>query len=154
VPLKREPAQGHLVLQGDLQHHGAHQVVRNQVHQHFFTDQGSEEPLSTWRAQGGALPAGVGDQQAEVAQLGWIAQGSLLPNPPRSWRLTRKVQAKTVTLALSAAQADAFRQAIANHRRLEDLLHEMRQLSEIALRGSAPGVKKRPRPTRPKPPLT
>jgi hypothetical protein len=92
--------------------------------------------------------------QAEAAQLGWIAQGSLLPNPPRSWRLTRKVQAKTVTLALSAAQADAFRQAIANHRRLEDLLHEMRQLSEIALRGSAPGVKKRPRPTRPKPPLT
>ena len=92
--------------------------------------------------------------QAEVAQLGWIAQGSLLPNPPRAWRLTRKVQGKTVTLALSAAQADAFRQAIANHRRLEELLQQMRQLSEIALLGSAPGVKKRPRPTRPKPPLT
>jgi hypothetical protein len=55
---------------------------------------------------------------------------------------------------LSAAQADAFRQAIANHRRLEELLQQMRQLSEIALLGSAPGVKKRPRPTRPKPPLT
>jgi hypothetical protein len=35
--------------------------------------------------------------QAEVAQLGWIAQGSLLPNPPRSWPLTRKVRGKTVT---------------------------------------------------------
>src|SRR5438309_10080120 len=92
--------------------------------------------------------------QAEVAQLGWIAQGSLLPNPPRSWRLTRKVQRKTVTLALSAAQANAFRQAIANHRRLEELLQQMRQLSEMALLGSAPGVNKRPRPTRPKPPLT
>jgi hypothetical protein len=92
--------------------------------------------------------------QAEVAQLGWIAQGSLLPNPPRAWRLTRKVQDKTVTLALSAGQAQAFARALANHRRLEDLLHEMRQLGEIALRGSAPGVKKRPRPTRPKPPLT
>ena len=92
--------------------------------------------------------------QAEVAQLGWIAQGSLMPKAPRAWRLTRKVQGKTVTLALSAAQADAFRQAIANHRRLEALLHEMRQLSEMALLGSAPGVKKRPRPNRPKPPLT
>jgi hypothetical protein len=92
--------------------------------------------------------------QAEVAQLGWIAQGSLLPNPPRSWRLTRKVQGKSVTLALSAAQADAFRQAIANHRRLEELLHQMRQLSEMVLLGSAPGVNERPRPTRPKPPLT
>jgi hypothetical protein len=92
--------------------------------------------------------------QAEVAQLGWIAQGSLMHKAPRAWRLTRKVRGKTLTRALSAAQADAFRQAIANHRRLEELLHEMRQLSEIALRGSAPGVKKRPRPTRPKPPLT
>jgi hypothetical protein len=64
------------------------------------------------------------------------------------------VQGKTITLALSAAQAEAFRQAIATHRGLEELLHEMRQLSEIALLGSAPGVKKRPRPTRPKPPLT
>jgi hypothetical protein len=92
--------------------------------------------------------------QAEVAQLGWIAQGSLLPNPPRAWRLTRKVRGKTVTLALSAAQADAFGQAIANHRRLEELLHEMRHLSEIALLGSAPGVKKRPRPPPPQPPIT
>jgi hypothetical protein len=92
--------------------------------------------------------------QAEVARLGWIAQGSLLPNRPRSWRLTRKVQGKTVTLARSVAQAEAFRQAIANHRRLEALLQQMRQLSEIALLGSAPGVQKRPRPNRPKPPLT
>jgi hypothetical protein len=92
--------------------------------------------------------------QAEVAQLGWIAQGSLLPNPPRAWRLTRKVRGKTVTTALSQGQAEAFAQAIANHRRLEGLLHQLRQLSEMALLGSAPGVKKRPRPTRPKPPLT
>jgi hypothetical protein len=89
--------------------------------------------------------------QAQVAQLGWIARGSLMPKAPRAWRLTRKVRGKTVTLALSAARADAFRQAIANHRRLEELLHEMRQLSEIALLGPAPGVKKRPRPGLPGP---
>ena len=33
-------------------------------------------------------------------------------------RLTRKLQGKTVTLVLSAAHAEAFRQVIANHRQL------------------------------------
>jgi hypothetical protein len=46
--------------------------------------------------------------QTELAQLGWIAQGSLMHKAPNAWRLTRKVQGKTVTLALSAAQAAAF----------------------------------------------
>jgi len=92
--------------------------------------------------------------QSEIAQLGWIAQGSLMHKAPNAWRLTRKVQGKTITRALSAGQAQAFGQAIANHRRLEDLLYQMRQLSERALLGSAPGVKKRPRPTPPKSSLT
>jgi hypothetical protein len=39
------------------------------------------------------------------------------------------VKAKTVTVALSAAQAGAFEKAIANHRRLEALIQEMRALS-------------------------
>jgi hypothetical protein len=136
------------MLEGGLQHHGAHQVVSDK-HASFFMTEPVLSPTELRRLQ-----QRYRQLQAEVAQLGWIAQGSLLPNPPRSWRLTRKVQGKSVTLALSAAQADAFRQAIANHRRLEELLHQMRQLSEMALLGSAPGVKKRPRPTRPKPPLT
>jgi hypothetical protein len=50
----------------------------------------------------------------------------------------------------SARQTQAFAQAIANHRRLEELLHQMRQLSEIALLGSAPGVKKRRQRINPK----
>jgi phage shock protein A len=90
--------------------------------------------------------------QSEIAQLGWIAQGSLMHKEPNAWRLTRKIKAKTTTLALSKAQASLFAQAIANHRRLEELLQQMRDLSQLVLLGSVAGVKKRPRkniPNRP-----
>jgi len=53
-----------------------------------------------------------------------------------SWRWTRKVKAKTVTVALSPAQSAAFRQAIDNHRHLEKLVKEMRALSQTFLLGS------------------
>lgn len=90
----------------------------------------------------------------QLLALGWIAQGSVLPQPPHAWRLTRKVKAKTVSLALSAEQAALYRQAIANQRRLEEVLRQMRALSEKVLQGSAVGVKKRPRPKHPKPALS
>lgn len=89
-----------------------------------------------------------------LLDLGWIAQGSLMPQPPRAWRLTRKVSAKTVSLALSAPQADLYKQAIANHRKLETILSQMRELSEEALQKSVPGVRKRPRRKHPKPALS
>ena len=92
--------------------------------------------------------------QSEIAQLGWIAQGSLMHKEPKAWRLTRKIKAKTTTMALSQVQASLFAQAIANHRRLEELLQQMRELSQIALLGSALGVRKRPRQKHPKAPLT
>jgi hypothetical protein len=86
--------------------------------------------------------------------LGWICQGSLLHAPPHAWRWTRKVHAKTVTLALSEPQAELYRQAIANHRRLEQVLSEMRDLSQKVLSGSVPGVRRRPRKIDPKTPLS
>jgi hypothetical protein len=92
--------------------------------------------------------------QSEIAQLGWIAQGSLMHKAPNAWRLTRKIKAKTFTTALSQGQASLFEKAIANHRRLEELLQQMREISQIVLLGSAPGVKKRPRQNHLKQPLT
>ena|SRR5437763_1300223 len=86
--------------------------------------------------------------------LGWICQGSLMHTPPHAWRWTRKVNAKTVTLALSEPQAELYRQAIANHRRLEQLLREMRELSQRVRLGSVPAVRRRPRKIHPKTPLT
>lgn len=86
----------------------------------------------------------------EILTLGWIAQGSLAPQPPHAWRVTRKVRAKTVSLAVSAEQAPLYQIAIANHRRLEALLREMRAISEEFLQKAVPGVQKRPRQNHPK----
>jgi len=87
--------------------------------------------------------------KTQIQQLGWIAQGSVSPQPPRAWRLTRKVKAKTVSLALSAEQAALYQEAIANHRKLELILRKMRAISEEVLQKSVAGVRKRPRPKHP-----
>jgi hypothetical protein len=94
-----------------------------------------------------ALAARYQRCQAQLASLDWITEGSVSANPsPGTWRWTRKIHAKTVSVALSPAQAAAFRQAIARHRRLERLIREMRALSQEFLLGSIPGPKRRPRP--------
>src|ERR1700679_4052566 len=74
--------------------------------------------------------------KTQIQQLGWIAQGSVSPQPPRAWRLTRKVKAKTVSLALTAEQAALYKEAIANHRKLESILRKMRAISEQVLQKS------------------
>ena len=81
-----------------------------------------------------------------LAALDWLSEGSVSENHPGSWRWTRKVKAKTVTVALSTAQAEAFRQAIANHRRLEKLIKEMRALSQAFLLRSIEGPPRRRSP--------
>lgn len=81
--------------------------------------------------------------QHALSTLDWLSEGSVGENHPGSWRWTRKVKAKTVTVALSSAQAEAFRQAIDNHRRLEKLVKEMRALSQSFLLGSIAGPPRR-----------
>jgi len=80
----------------------------------------------------------------EIAQLDWLTEGSVSENHPGTWRWTRKVKAKTVTVALSGPQAEAFAQAIANHRRLEKLIRAMRSLSQEYLLEAIPGPPRRP----------
>ena len=81
----------------------------------------------------------------EIQQLGWLTHGSVTPNHPGYWRWTSKVASRTVTLALSGEQATLFREAIANHRKLEKILREMRAISRKVLLNSASGVQKKPR---------
>ena len=88
----------------------------------------------------------------EIGGLDWLSEGSVSENHPGTWRWTRKVKAKTVTVALSSAQAEAFSKAIANHRRLEALVHEMRALSQQYLLEAIAGPPRRgPRKIVPKP---
>jgi hypothetical protein len=79
----------------------------------------------------------------EIFTLDWLSEGSVGPNHPGTWKWTRKVKAKTVTVALSQAQAEAFGKAIANHRRLEQLIREMRAASQSYLLGCIPGPARR-----------
>jgi hypothetical protein len=82
----------------------------------------------------------------EIRDLDWLSEGSVGENHPGTWRWTRKVKAKTVTVALSGAQAEAFSKAIANHRRLETLIQNMRALSqEYLLEAIAGPPRRRPR---------
>ena len=94
-------------------------------------------------AQGQKLEARFHSLQKQLAGLGWLTHGSVTPNHPGNWRWTTKVKAKTVTLALSQEQADLFREAISNHRKLESILHEMRAISQEVLLKSAPGTRKK-----------
>ena len=78
----------------------------------------------------------------------WLAQGSVNEIAPKTpggrvtYTWTRKVRAKTVTVALSKAQAAAFRRAIRVNRRVEAVLTNLRAASQEALLSSLPGAPK------------
>ena len=53
-----------------------------------------------------------------------------MPQPPRAWIWTRKVSGKTVTRGLSPEKATEMKQAIANHRALEEIISELREITQ------------------------
>lgn len=83
--------------------------------------------------------------KAQLLQLSWITQGSIFQTQQGTWCWTRKVKAKTVTVALSADQAQLFKHAVAQHRKLEVLLAKMRHISQTFLLQSVPGPPRRKR---------
>ncbi len=85
------------------------------------------------------------DLQNQLAGLGPLSQGSVAPYTANSWRWTFKVRAKTACVALSAEQAARMQEAIANHRKLEKLVREMREITQTLILETLPGVpRKRP----------
>jgi len=69
-----------------------------------------------------------------LGQIGWLALGSVLERrlpgqggPRYQW--SRRVEGKTVTVALSAQQFAWLKSAIANQRKAWDLLSRMHQLT-------------------------
>ena len=90
-----------------------------------------------------------------LTEVGLICQGSALKRtyhrdtkgqsteygPYYSW--TRKIENKTVTVALSRAQHGLLSKAISNQRKLEELLRKMRAISEQIVLLQAPGVASR-----------
>jgi hypothetical protein len=79
----------------------------------------------------------------------WLVQGSVNVVAPKSpaasvtYTWTRKVRAKTITVALSEKQAVAFRRAIEANRGIEEALALLREMSQTVLLTTLPGVPKR-----------
>jgi len=87
--------------------------------------------------------------QRQLARLGYLSQGSVLERGPNQqgsrYVWTRKVKAKTVTVALSQEQYHWMRQAVTNQRQLEEIVQQMQTLSRQILFETVPGVVRRKR---------
>ena len=84
-----------------------------------------------------------------LAQTGWISEGYVQDRGPGAggpcYQWSRKVKAKTVSLALSKAQYLWLKEAIENWRTLKALLKEMQRLSREELFTTIPGPPRRKR---------
>lgn len=88
-----------------------------------------------------------------LSHLGWISQGSVQDRTERKgggmgYQWTRKVAAKTVTVALTQEQFSKMRQAIANYRQLRQLLKEMEKISRSFIFQTTPHATRRKRLSR------
>lgn len=87
---------------------------------------------------------------AQLADIGWIAAGSLTrrytrcaspgcrchADPPQRhgpyWQWTAKINGKTVTRRLTQRQAELYQEWIANDRKLRDIIAQMRTIAAKA----------------------
>jgi virulence-associated protein VapD len=92
-------------------------------------------------------PTGYRQLQRQLAQLGFLSQGSVFERDPSQqgsrYVWTRKVKGKTVTVALSKEQFHWLTKAVANQRRLEQIVAQMQTLSRQVLFEAIPGVHRR-----------
>ena len=85
-----------------------------------------------------------------LAWTGYISQGSVqqrsvVASGRSGYQWTRKVAQKTVSVALSQAQFDAMKQAVANERKLWKIIQEMERVSRRIIFLSAPDTRRRKR---------
>lgn len=97
-----------------------------------------------------ALPAAYLRLQAELGRTGWVALGSVVERdkpgqggPRYQW--SRRVEGKTVTVALSAEQFTWLGKAIANQRRVWSILERMHRITLRQMWKSLPSTSRRKR---------
>jgi hypothetical protein len=87
--------------------------------------------------------------QQQLARIGYLSQGSVFERRPGQqgsrYVWTRKVKAKTVTVALSEPQYRWLRKAVLNQRLLDRIVTQMQTLSRQILFDEVPGVTRRKR---------
>lgn len=87
--------------------------------------------------------------QQRLANVGWISEGYVQDRGPGAggphYQWTRKVRAKTVSVALSKEQYEWLKTAIANWRDVQATLKEMQRLSRQVLFATVPHPRRRKR---------
>jgi hypothetical protein len=81
--------------------------------------------------------------QKQLAAIGPMSQGSVAFQAPKSWRWTFKLKGKTACVALSEEQAKRMGEAIENHKRLEEIVRKMREITQTQILESVLGVTRR-----------
>lgn len=71
-----------------------------------------------------------GQLASQLGSFESLSQGSVMPQPPNAWRWTRKVRGKTVTRGLLPEKAQEMKRAIANHRAMDKIIDEMREITQ------------------------
>ncbi len=96
------------------------------------------------------LPAAYLRLQAELGRTDWVALGSVIERskpgqggPRYQW--SRRVEGKTVTVALSAEQFAWLRDAIANQRRVWAILEKMHRITLRQMWKTLPSTSRRKR---------
>jgi hypothetical protein len=83
----------------------------------------------------------------QLSKIGYLSHGSVYRRPAGQsgtrFTWSTKVKEKTVSLALSEAQADWLEQAIVEHRRVKALLTDMHRLSRQIMRLRFAGIERR-----------
>lgn len=97
-----------------------------------------------------SLPAQYVRLRQRLSKIGWIALGSLVErNKPGQggprYQWSRRVGAKTVTVALSPEQFDWLQRAIANQREVWDILLKLQQLTAQHVLQNLPNPPRRKR---------
>lgn len=94
------------------------------------------------------LPRGYRQWRSRLARTGWIALGSVLERarpgqggPRYQW--SRRVEGKTITVALSAEQFAWLKEAITNQRKVWSILEEMQRYTVRQLWKKLPGASHR-----------
>ena len=98
--------------------------------------------LAQWQARYAQL-------RSHLAKVGWISEGYVQDRGPGAggpcYQWTRKLRAKTVSVALSREQYEWLREAIANWRQVQQTLKEMQRLSRQVLFTTVPHPPRRKR---------
>src|SRR3974390_2570744 len=87
--------------------------------------------------------------RARLGDLGWISNGYVQDRGPGAggpcYQWTRKVKAKTVSVALSREQYEALREAIDHWHQAQEILQRMQALSRIVIFQTLPSPPRRKR---------